>query len=193
MCARARSRWARAVSPKPCASRPARTAASAVRKLAEQRLPSGLNGLNFSSVHAGLADVGCGLADRRDESSGTTWISETHASSRMSVPRCFSAWTRAMRRRRAGRSSAPAASPGETPAPPDRRAATDLAARCVCFRAAIFLQHELFKQPHGKAPKPFVSMNSTKCGDGGINSTEPVNCLGDSGCNFFLRLIKADD
>ena len=31
-------------------------------QLAEQRLPSGLNGLNFSSAHEGLAGAGCGLA-----------------------------------------------------------------------------------------------------------------------------------
>ena len=32
-------------------------------QLAEQRLSSGLDGLNFSGAHADLAGVGCGLAD----------------------------------------------------------------------------------------------------------------------------------
>ena len=137
-------------------------------KLAEQRLPLAFNRLDFSSVHAVLAAAGCGLADRRDESSGTTWISETHASSRMSVPRCFSAWTRATRPETSGPIICSSRQPRETPAPRDRRAATDAAARKACFRVAGFSNTNCSAAAQKTAAGCSESMNSTKCKGGGI-------------------------
>jgi hypothetical protein len=51
----------------------------------------------------------------------------------------------------------------------------------------IFLQNELFKQlPDGKTPEPVGVNELDEGGGGGINSTEPVKGLGDSGCEFFF-------
>ena len=61
------------------------------------------------------------------------------------------------------------------------------------FVLRIFLQHELFKQPHGKTPEPFGVDELDEVWRRRNQFDQPVNCLGDSGCNFFLRLIKADD
>jgi len=177
------------VSPKPCACRPARTAASAVRNW-RARPAASPRWLVFLRCSCDLAVLAAGWrADGMNPAGRHGFGNPSLVEDQRA--RCFSAWRGAMRPVMSGPIISSSRQPGETPAPRDKRAATAAAASAFVFVLRIFLQHELFKQPDGKPQSRSASMNSTKASWAGINSTEPVNGLGDSGCNFFLTLHKS--